>query len=377
MKPSVAVALSGGIDSLVAAHLLVEAGHSVIGIHFLSGYEKTSFSNQNKTGFPKSNAKTRPVKGYPTASDLPFCKTKHIADQLGISVELLDCTRAFQKIVVDYFARSYQAGKTPNPCLVCNPKIKFGLLLERAQQLGAVSLATGHYARIQRETCGKFHLLQGKDRKKDQSYFLTFLSQFQLSRACFPLGEMTKVEVRRLAQRIGLTPFTALESQDICFIQNTNYAAFLAKQQGFRSFPGLIEDVNGNILGKHEGLHLFTVGQRRGINCPAREPYYVVRLDIERNRLVVGSRQDLLADSCRVSGINWIGKKPAGPIQVETRLRYRHRAVASTLHPIEDDSGIVRFDTPQAAVTPGQGAVFYRKDRVLGGGWIELNSSTL
>lgn len=343
MNPDIAIAVSGGIDSLVTAHLLKARGHRVIGIHFLTGYETS----------PSAQA-----------------RIEQIGDQLGIRVETADCSTAFQSGVVDYFTRTYLSGETPNPCLVCNPSIKFGTVLRFARELGASGLATGHYARIRKDRNGRYHLLKGTDPKKDQSYFLAFLSQEQLAAACFPLGKMTKSEVIRLADQKKLIPVEKTESQDICFIRGKTYGEFLADHQGVVPQPGPIEDVNGNVIGRHRGLHLFTIGQRRGISCPASEPYYVVRTDMKQNRLVVGFKKELFSSECQVTGINWIHEPPASPIRVLARLRYRHQAAPVMLSPADSHTATIRFDTPQTAITPGQGAVFYQEDEVLGGGWI-------
>jgi tRNA-specific 2-thiouridylase len=252
----------------------------------------------------------------------------------------------------------------------CNPTIKFGTIFAHAQKMGAQKLATGHYARVQRDPNGHYHLLKGLDPKKDQSYFLARLTRQQLANACFPLGEMKKSDIKQMAAQKGLYPVTRAESQDVCFIKDEAYAEFLAKQTGFDPQPGLIENVNGQVIGEHRGLHLFTIGQRRGINCPAAEPYYVVRLDAAGNRLIVGSKNDLLSTECRVTDINWIGEEPIVPMEIHTRVRYRTQEVASTVIPQDNHTAIVKFKIPQPAVSPGQGAVFYRGDEVLGAGWI-------
>jgi len=360
-----AIAISGGIDSLVAAYLLKDAGHDVVGIHFTTGYERESSVQISR-------------------------QIRNIGDRLGIKTEIADCSSEFKSKVVDYFIRTYLNGQTPNPCLVCNPCIKFGAVLDIARRdFGASRLATGHYARVISSAGGRWayhfikksppeensrirwHLLKGLDAKKDQSYFLAFLSQEQLASACFPLGEMTKSQVRELAVSKGLVPIVKEESQDVCFIRGTDYGEFLVQECCIGPEPGAIEDVSGKVLGEHRGLHLFTVGQRRGINCPAAEPYYVARIDRKNNRLIVGFKQDLLTWECRVSGINWIAHEPASPVKVFVRVRYRHQAVSCTLFPQDRRTAIVRFDSAQSAVTPGQGAVFYDGDEVLGGGWIE------
>ncbi len=358
MERLIAIALSGGIDSLVAAYLLKEQGHNVIGIHFITGYEIQSTDDAGNLSTQKAQA-----------SHI----ISHIANQLDIEVKLIDCSVEFKKEVVDYFVQTYQAGQTPSPCIVCNPVIKFGAVLSFARKLGATSLATGHYARITKDSKNRFHLFKGVDPKKDQSYFLAFMTQQHLSSACFPLESMTKSEVLKLANEKGLDPIKKRESQDVCFIRDKTYGEFLARQEGFDSKPGLIEDVNGNILGEHNGLHLFTIGQRRGINCPASEPYYVLSMDTEQNRLKVGFKKDLFSSECGIININWINQKPNSPINVHTRVRYRHKAATSKLLPSNGETAIVRFEKPQSAVTPGQCAVFYRDDEVLGGGWISPN----
>jgi tRNA-uridine 2-sulfurtransferase len=347
MKSLIAVALSGGIDSLVAAKLLIQQGHPVVGIHFATGYESPN---------------------NPSPQQL----AELLSSRLGIDVYLMDAVQSFRETVVDYFVRTYLSGLTPNPCMVCNPLIKFGTVLDYARSLGASLLATGHYARISSDSDGTMHLLKGIDPMKDQSYFLSRMTQTQLARACFPLGGMAKSRVIQLAQELKLEPVHHGESQDICFIRGRTYGEFLMSQEGFVSSSGPIETVAGKIIGGHPGLHLFTIGQRRGINCPAAQPYYVVRLNRKTNTLVVGFKSDLLASSCRVRDINWIAGPPEFPARVYTRVRYRSQAVESTLYPLYPDGGVaVVFDAPQPSVTPGQGAVFYRKDdEVIGGGWI-------
>jgi len=356
MKPLTAIAVSGGIDSLMAAHLLKEKGYNVIGVHFITGYENQLSDNGQSAHLLESH------------------KIFSIAKQLGIDIKILDCSIEFKENVVDYFIQTYQAGQTPNPCIVCNPLIKFGTVFNFARKLGASTLATGHYAVLKKDSKNTYHLHRGIDSKKDQSYFLARLTQQQLAGACFPLGHMKKSDVIQLASKKGFKPVKKTESQDVCFIKGKNYGDFLARQQGFEPKPGLIKDVDGNILGKHKGLHLFTVGQRRGINCPASEPYYVIQMDTRKNLLTVGFKKNLLTSQCKVEDINWIQEKPNQSINVHTRVRYRHTAVASRLTPVDEKTAMVRFEKPQAAITPGQCAVFYNKDEVLGGGWISRNS---
>jgi tRNA-specific 2-thiouridylase len=356
MKKTTAVAISGGVDSLMAACLLKEQGLDVIGIHFITGFENVSTRTQH----------------------LQACEPHNVLDigkQLDIPVEIVDIRTEFQEKVVDYFIRTYQQGQTPNPCMHCNPSIKFGTILSYARSFGAHDLATGHYAKVKKDKHGNFHLFKGFDNRKDQSYFLARLTQEQLACACFPLGDMLKSDVKQMATQKGLQPVTRSESQDVCFIRDRFYGDFLTGQKGFVPKPGFIEDMNGQIIGKHHGLHRYTVGQRRGINCPAAEPYYVIRMDTMSNRLTVGAKKDLASTGCKVVDINWIGKSPREPISVFTRVRYRSREVAATVLPQDEFNAIVRFKDPQMAVTPGQGAVFYQGDEILGGGWIEQSQS--
>lgn len=353
--------MSGGIDSLMTAALLKDQGHQLIGLHFITGFE--------------SYLQTRSTRH---SRDIDFLNIENqsrrrltpMIEQLDIPLHIIDLRNEFQSHVVAYFTHTYQMGKTPNPCLQCNPTIKFGLLLEKAEQLGATHIATGHYARLESEPGGRVRLLRGVDQHKDQSYFLARLSQHQLRSALMPLGNLTKDQTREMAQEMGLQPADTQESQDICFIKNSTYGEFLKLQPGFAAQPGPITDIRGSELGRHNGLHLFTIGQRRGINCPAAEPYYVVRIDPENNRLVVGQKKDLPTHSFEAEGINWIAPAPQASFQVKVRVRYRHQPVPATLNPVDKDTAQVVFDTPHPAVTPGQGAVFYRADEVLGGGWI-------
>jgi tRNA-specific 2-thiouridylase len=369
MKSSIAIAVSGGIDSLTAAYLLKKQGHDVIGIHFTTGYEKQPHIDQANGSGTASLQPSMPDGMNAHAANTIF----QISSRLGIEVKHLDCSTEFKRRIVDYFTHTYTSGQTPNPCMVCNPLIKYGTVLDFALKLGASTLATGHYARISKGKGERFHLLKGVDPKKDQSYFLALMSQKRLARACFPLGEMTKDQVFELADRKGLEPVKKGESQDVCFIREKTYGEFLAKQFGFAENPGDIENVHGKTIGRHKGLHLFTIGQRRGIDCPAAEPYYVVGMDIENNRLIVGFKKDLFTRGCKIRDINWIVQKPEAVVNVTTRVRYRHRAVSCKLTPTGDDTAIVRFDKPQAAISPGQCAVFYNGDEVLGGGWIVPN----
>lgn len=362
MPKTIAIALSGGIDSLVSAALLKDEGHQLIGIHFLTGYESIP-PNRFSSSF-STDAWNDPI-------SLAQEQLNPMVDQLDIPLYIIDLRTAFKSRVVDYFIRTYQAGQTPNPCLQCNPSIKFDLLLNKAKRYGAACIATGHYAQIRHGSDGRTHLIRGVDPGKDQSYFLARLTQRQLKSAVLPLGRYTKDQTRQMAKEMGLKPASHQESQDICFIKNGTYGEFLAKQPGFSAKPGPIVDLNGNELGQHHGLHLFTIGQRRGINCPAAEPYYVIRMEPSQNRLVVGRKNDLSTRSFVVKEINWIAPPPLESVDISVRVRYRHQSVSATLLPLDADGAEIVLKTPQHAVTPGQGAVFYDHDEVLGGGWIQ------
>lgn len=335
----IAALISGGVDSLVAARLLVEQGHDVVGIHLLTGYNELS------------------------SEDI-----RSLSNMVGIPVETVDCRRQFQETIIDYFTNAYLQGKTPNPCLWCNPRIKFGLGWEYAQSLGAEKIASGHYCRI--DGAGdQLRLRRGADEKKDQSYFLGLLPADQLKTLCFPVGDMTKDAVRRAAEERGLAPVIKKESQDICFIRpQMSYADFIRQQGLPLPPPGVIEDVHGKVIGKHPGIHHFTIGQRRGINCPAAQAYYVAAIDAETNKIVVGFRDELLVKQCVVEQTAWFVRPDRWPLFLSVKMRYRHPAVPVSVSLIDDERVSLDFDEPQFGVAPGQGAVFYDNALVVGGG---------
>jgi tRNA-uridine 2-sulfurtransferase len=366
MKPRIAVAISGGIDSLVTAYLLSKQNKNIFGLHFLTGYEQSNIPVQLLSQ-PHTITNDEPSiievpENHPISS---------IAHQLKIPIFLIDCRRIFKNKIIDYFVGSYIAGKTPNPCMICNPTIKLGVILNAAQSMGASVLATGHYARITKTPQNLYQLQKGVDPEKDQSYFLALLSQDQLASALFPLGGMTKKQVIQLAHHEGLSPILSQESQDICFIRNNDYSRFLAEQTNFNASVGPIKNTRGEVLGHHQGLHQFTIGQRRGINCPATAPYYVLKINVNENTLVVGFKEELYRAELTVSNINWIAPMPSSPVKVMTRIRYRHHAASSTLIPTSDKTAIIRFDKPQPAIAPGQAAVCYHNEDILCGGFID------
>ncbi len=354
MEKTVAVALSGGLDSAVAAALLKKENFRVIGIQFRTGYEH----GPGDLTLPRQQS-------------LVDSWAHRVSRQIGIPLEVIDCSEAFEREVVRYFVNAYRSGETPNPCVVCNQRIKFGLLLEKAKALGASTLATGHYASTRREGDGQYYLLKGVDEVKDQSYFLARLTQEQLRQAMFPLGPYTKKQVREMAQTLGLKSFRGKESQELCFVRHPSYRDFLFSRGEFPIRPGPIVNNRGEILGHHQGLHAYTVGQRRGIGIPGPAPYYVIRLDQQENQLVIGSKSDLAATEFTVTDVHWIGAGPLDkPISAHTRIRYRHQEAESVLRPLGPNTVTVCFSQAQFAITPGQAAVFYQGKRVLGGGWI-------
>lgn len=342
----IAVALSGGVDSAVTAWLLKEQGRRVLGLHADLGLDD-----------PKK------------IKDL-----EKLAFFLDIPLHLIPLAQPFRELVIDYLAREYRRGRTPNPCVVCNQRIKFERLYGESRALGADRLATGHYARIVNVPDGRgLTIARGLDRTKDQSYFLHRLNPEILSRVVFPLGEMRKEAVRALAKKVGLPIPQKEESQDACFLPPGGYREFLEKGWGPElAQPGEVINLRGNRLGSHRGLYAYTIGQRRGLGLPAGEPYYVIRLDPEKNLLVVGFQKDLAASGLRVRDPHWL-TPPAEleGLKVQVQIRYRHRPVAGTLQRTSAGGIGVRFAEPQSAVTPGQAAVFYQGDRLLGGGWIE------
>ena len=360
MKQRVAVAISGGIDSLYSAYLLIQAGHDVTGIHFETGYGT----------FPASPCDPRgQVINHGSSEPNTLSAMSSLSAQLGIPIHIMDAQGIFEQSVVSYFVEKYQNGETPNPCLICNPLIKFGVVMDFARRIGSDALATGHYARVTVDDHGNARLLKGWDEAKDQSYFLAFLKQDQLKHSLFPLGELTKTEITCKAQQAGLKPVSSKESQDICFIPK-DYKAFLLNRPGFRYEKGDITTSDGVKIGVHNGLHSFTIGQRRGINCPAPFPYYVTRIDTSTNTLIVGPKHELAADRVTVKGVSWINEPLSFPFETTTRIRYSHKGVGSTLTMGDNGQLNVTCHAPVSSVTRGQGAVFYKDDEVLGGGWI-------
>jgi len=360
-KGCVAVAMSGGVDSSTAAALLKNQGYEVIGLTM-------HLWDQTQDGRGKFGRCCSPEDIH---------DARRVADQIGIPHYVINLKRAFEEEVVDYFVEEYLKGRTPNPCVLCNEKIKFGPLLRKAGELGAKGLATGHYARIELCPANKkphrYLLRRGKDRNKDQSYFLFSMTQEQMSKVLFPLGEKSKAEVRQQALKLGLRVAKKAESQEICFVPNDDYRGFVEKRRGREIFPpGEIVNRDGKVLGFHRGLYSYTIGQRRGLGLAAPHAYYVLALDAERNRVVAGRKEELIAHGLVASGVNWISfPRLEGELEALVQIRYRHPGTPAILSPLDGERVKVDFKIPLKSVTPGQGAVFYLGDEVLGGGWIE------
>jgi tRNA-specific 2-thiouridylase len=303
--------------------------------------------------------------------DQQVARVKKVARHLDIPVTIVDLADEFKKTVLDYFTQSYCNGKTPNPCVVCNPKIKFGRLLETILSAGCDLMATGHYSRIIQDQKGLCHLLKGKDPKKDQSYFLHRLTQKQLARILMPLGEHTKENVYKIAKELGISGVHGAESQDVCFLKDQDLNSFMAQFSAADNGNGFIVSLDGKVLGNHQGIHSYTVGQRKGLGIPDATPYYVLALDPVKNEVVVGKKEDLWQKELAVKKVNWMaGLEPDLPRDFLTNIRYRHDGASAQVGLPGKEIYPVHFDEPQLAITPGQFAVFYEGDEVIGGGEI-------
>jgi len=338
----VVVAMSGGVDSSLAAALLKEADYEVSGAYM----QLWADHSQEDT----------------------IANLEHTCQLLNIPLHKLNFETEFRSTVIDYFCHEYSSGRTPNPCITCNQRIKFGLLLDRVLEMGADYLATGHYARIEHLPIG-YSLLKAVDTAKDQSYFLYTLGQRALQHLLLPLGSLHKAETRRLAAERGLPPSTRHDSQDVCFIPDNDYRSFIARHIPAKA--GDIVNTEGRVLGKHNGLARYTLGQRQGLGLASKERLYVLRSDVANNRLVVGTRDQLLSDGLLATKLSWVsGKAPQEPIDITAKIRYKSPEAAAKLY-IHQGRAEVQFVKPQRAITPGQAVVFYQGETVLGGGIIE------
>ncbi|MDO4989715.1 MAG: tRNA 2-thiouridine(34) synthase MnmA [Eubacteriales bacterium] len=351
------IAMSGGVDSSAAALLMKRSGYDCAGVtmrlYRSPGMERESPRN--------------------CCSDADEEDAAYVCWQLGIPFESLCCTREFESTVIKNFIREYEVGRTPNPCIVCNRRMKFELLLELARERGFDCLATGHYARItQDRDSNRWQLRKARDESKDQSYVLYMLTQEQLAFLRFPLGELSKAEVRAVAESAGLVTASKHESQDICFIPDGDYGAFLERWTGHCDPDGEILDLEGRVVGRHRGAVRYTIGQRRGLSVAAEQPLYVVTKDMEKHTVTIGPESALYSRELIASDFNWLSiPEPEHPLRATARTRYRQQENPATVWPLEGSRVRLVFDQPQRAVTPGQAVVLYDGDLVLGGGTIE------
>ncbi len=365
-RGKVVVAMSGGVDSSVAACLLHEQGHEVIGLFMCMGQRGEDSAGRAEVLDTEHLSEGRHI-GCCTPVDAG--DARGVAGMLGVPFFSLDFKRDFDR-VIDHFADEYARGRTPNPCVMCNQHLKFGRLADYGQAVGADFIATGHYARIERFG-EEWRLCRGRDHQKDQSYVLFGIGRHMLPRTLFPLGELTKDQVREHARRLGLRVSEKVESQDICFAPDRDYARIVRQRHPEAFVEGPIVDRDGKELGRHQGIGHLTVGQRRGLNIAMGIPFYVLRIDPVGCKVVVGPAEGLVQSRLEASGVQWLVDVPTSAFRAEVQIRYLHTAAPAVVEPLEGNRVRVEFDEPQTAITPGQAAVLYRDDAVLGGGWID------
>jgi len=353
-SPSVVVGMSGGVDSSVAAALLIEQGYRVTGM-MLRLWSQPGMEESNRCCTPDSMAQAR-----------------RVAAILGIPFFAVDVQEKFRTSVVQTFIDGYAQGMTPNPCLVCNRQIRWGHMLDQALAMGADYLATGHYARVERSEDGSSRLMRAADPGKDQSYVLSVLTQAQLRHTVLPIGHLPKSEVRELARKFSLPVAERADSQDLCFLAGGDYRQFLTGYAGLKETPGRIVNRNGETLGEHQGLPAYTIGQRKGLQIAASEPYYVLDKDVATNTLIIGFKHELGRSTLKAANVNWISGSPTAlNLRVQVKIRYRAELHWGILNATRDGGASVEFDEPLRDITPGQQAVFYNGEYVLGGGIIQ------
>jgi tRNA-specific 2-thiouridylase len=359
MSERVVLAMSGGVDSSVAAWLLKEQGYEVIGLFMRTGVHAPE-EDACETDKPHK-------KGCCSAVDAG--DARRVADRLDIPFYALDFEDDFGRIM-DYFADEYSRGRTPNPCVVCNNWLKFGKLWSYGKQLEADYIATGHYVRVT-NGAGDFQLRKGSDPDKDQSYVLFGLRRSLLSHLLFPIGDMPKDQVRALARKVGLGVAEKPDSVEICFVPDNDHFGFIKKRRPELASSGVIRDRAGTVLAEHDGIEQFTIGQRKGLGFGGGQRRYVLQIVPESREVIVGAKDDLLAPGLTASRVNWLIEPPVGPVACQAKIRYRAEAAPATVYPLDEGKVRVEFETPQSAVTPGQAVVFYDGDRVVGGAWID------
>lgn len=364
----IAVAMSGGVDSSAAAALLKEQGHELVGFTMQLWNQRRGISvDENGDPLPSRCCSLDDV-----------YDARRVAGALGIPFYVLNLEEDFERDVVEPFVQSYLSGETPIPCVACNSRLKFASLDRMAVSLGCEKVATGHYARVEYdETADRYRLFRGTNHAKDQSYFLWELTQDQLSRAYFPLGEMMKDDVREIIRDADPLVAKKQESQEICFVPDGKYSEFIDRylehEDRLTEMPagGEIVSTTGEVVGSHSGIHRYTIGQRRGLGIAHDKPLYVVQIERAKNQIIVGEADELESIECIAKGVNWLAfNEPTAPVRAEVKVRYRHEPALAMIHPLPDSRARILFDEPQRAITPGQATIFYRGEEVVGGGWI-------
>jgi tRNA-specific 2-thiouridylase len=368
----IVVAMSGGVDSSVAAALLAEQGHDVIGVS-MQLYPSTPRDEAPGLVVGRSGQVTTAVEKWGTCCTIDdLYDARRVAATIGIPHYIVNFESQFGEHVISNFVREYVSGRTPIPCSHCNSDLKFAELLDRARAYDADRLATGHYARIVADGSGRYRLYRGADTSKDQTYFLFSLTQDQLARAAFPVGELDKDTVREHARRLNLHVTAKPDSQEICFVPDGDYAAFVERKAPEAARPGTIVNHEGRVLGTHAGVHRYTIGQRKGLGLSTSEPLYVLEIKPDSAQVVVGSRDSLGRAQLTASEVNWVsGVAPSDWLRISAQIRHRHAAAPARVRRTVEGRAEVEFDAPQTAITPGQAVVFYDGDEVLGGGWID------